>query len=40
VDELPDVVERCTAVRALEGADDDLAGGDEQEGERIGEERE
>jgi len=33
-----DVVERRTTVRALEGPDDDLAGGDEEECERIREE--
>jgi hypothetical protein len=40
VHDLADVVERRTTLRALEGPDDDLAGGDEEEGERVGEERE
>ena len=40
VPELTDVFGRRPAVRALERADDDLAGGDEQEGERVREERE
>ena len=39
MEELPDVVERPAAVLVLERADEHVAGGQEQEQERVDEER-